>query len=95
MWALIDEMLTSLKKEKAVVDDVLSIPKDCVGQYTLDGSNVAFRVPRLLVHRVESDIHQVSNSFSFLLNCMGFFPSARGVITYVFFKKKNFRDNKR
>lgn len=58
MWTLIMEMLTSLKKEKEAVDSVL---EDCAGQCILDGSNVAFSVPQLLAHRVESDIQQVSN----------------------------------
>ncbi|NXT36630.1 HAUS6 protein, partial [Pelecanoides urinatrix] len=59
MWALIMEMLTSLKKEKEVVDSVLHGLEDCVGQCVLDGTNVVFSVPRLLAHRVESGIHQV------------------------------------
>ncbi|XP_065511512.1 HAUS augmin-like complex subunit 6 isoform X2 [Caloenas nicobarica] len=56
MWTAIMEVLTSLKKEKEVVDSVL---QGCVGQYILDGTDVAFRVPQLLVHRVESDVHQL------------------------------------
>uniref|UniRef100_A0A8B9N545 Uncharacterized protein n=1 Tax=Accipiter nisus TaxID=211598 RepID=A0A8B9N545_9AVES len=56
MWTLIIEMLTSLKKEKQAVDSVL---EDCAGQCILDGTNVAFSVPRLLAHRVESDIQQL------------------------------------
>ncbi|XP_052633355.1 HAUS augmin-like complex subunit 6 [Harpia harpyja] len=55
MWTLIMEMLTSLKKEKEAVDSVL---EDCAGQCVLDGTNVAFSVPQLLAHRVESDIQQ-------------------------------------
>ncbi|KAM7076440.1 HAUS augmin-like complex subunit 6 [Ciconia maguari] len=58
MWTLIVEMLTSLKKEKEVVDSVLDVLEDCVGQCILDGTNIVLRVPRLLAHRVESDIHQ-------------------------------------
>ncbi|NXL07178.1 HAUS6 protein, partial [Mesembrinibis cayennensis] len=59
MWTLIMGMLTSLKKEKEVVDSVLHVLEDCVGQCILDGTNVVFSVPQLLVHRVESDIHQL------------------------------------
>ncbi|KAK1199930.1 HAUS6 protein, partial [Pygoscelis papua] len=59
MWTLIMEMLTSLKKEKEVVDSVLDVLEDCVGQCILDGTNVVFSVPWLLAHRVESDIHQL------------------------------------
>ncbi|XP_009459425.1 PREDICTED: HAUS augmin-like complex subunit 6 [Nipponia nippon] len=59
MWTLIMGMLTSLKKEKEVVDSVLHLLEDCVGQYILDGTNVVFSVPQLLLHRVENDIHQL------------------------------------
>ncbi|XP_054666387.1 HAUS augmin-like complex subunit 6 isoform X1 [Grus americana] len=55
MWTLIMEMLTSLKKEKEVVDSVL---EECDGRCILDGTNVVFSVPELLVHKVENDIHQ-------------------------------------
>ncbi|XP_075597232.1 HAUS augmin-like complex subunit 6 isoform X2 [Balearica regulorum gibbericeps] len=55
MWTLIMEMLTSLKKEKEVVDSVL---EERDGRCILDGTNVVFSVPELLVHKVENDIHQ-------------------------------------
>ncbi|NWV02253.1 HAUS6 protein, partial [Ptilonorhynchus violaceus] len=54
MWTLIVEMLTSLKKEKEVVDSVL---EDCVHPCILDGTDVALSVPGLLTHSVESNIH--------------------------------------
>ncbi|XP_005508209.2 HAUS augmin-like complex subunit 6 isoform X1 [Columba livia] len=56
MWTAIMEVLTSLKKEKEVVDSVL---QGCVGQWILDGTNVTISVPQLLAHRVESDVHQL------------------------------------
>ncbi|NXE78342.1 HAUS6 protein, partial [Cochlearius cochlearius] len=56
MWTFIMEMLTSLKKEKEVVDSVLA---DCVGPCILDGASVVFSVPQLLARRVESDIYQL------------------------------------
>ncbi|XP_027526541.1 HAUS augmin-like complex subunit 6 [Neopelma chrysocephalum] len=52
MWTLIMEMLTSLKKDKEVVDSVL---ENCVHQCILDGTDVVLRVPRLLAHRIQSD----------------------------------------
>ncbi|XP_054040604.1 HAUS augmin-like complex subunit 6 isoform X2 [Rissa tridactyla] len=55
MWTLIMEILTSLAKEKEAVDYVL---EGRVGQYVLDGANVVFKIPRVLAHRVESDVHQ-------------------------------------
>ncbi|NXS15504.1 HAUS6 protein, partial [Mystacornis crossleyi] len=54
MWTLIVEMLTSLKREEEVVDSVL---EDCVHPCILDGTDVVLSVPRLLAHRVESDVH--------------------------------------
>uniref|UniRef100_A0A674HGE6 HAUS augmin like complex subunit 6 n=2 Tax=Taeniopygia guttata TaxID=59729 RepID=A0A674HGE6_TAEGU len=54
MWTLIVEMLTSLKKEKGVVDSVL---EDCVNPCILDGTDVAVSVPGLLTYRIESNIH--------------------------------------
>ncbi|XP_074425271.1 HAUS augmin-like complex subunit 6 isoform X4 [Larus michahellis] len=55
MWTLIMEILTSLAKEKEAVDYVLG---GRVGQYVLDGANVVFKIPWVLAHRVESDVHQ-------------------------------------
>ncbi|NWT60138.1 HAUS6 protein, partial [Erythrocercus mccallii] len=54
MWTLIVEMLTSLRKEKEVVDSVL---EDCVNPRILDGTDVVLSVPGLLTYRVESNIH--------------------------------------
>ncbi|NXQ51974.1 HAUS6 protein, partial [Anthoscopus minutus] len=54
MWTLIVEILTSLKKEKEVVDSVL---EDCVNPCILDGTDVVLRVPGLLTHRVESNLY--------------------------------------
>ncbi|NWS06336.1 HAUS6 protein, partial [Motacilla alba] len=55
MWTLIVEMLTSLKKEKKVVDSVL---EDCVNPCILDGTEVVLSVPALLTFRIESSIHR-------------------------------------
>ncbi|XP_037979879.1 HAUS augmin-like complex subunit 6 isoform X2 [Motacilla alba alba] len=55
MWTLIVEMLTSLKKEKEVVDSVL---EDCVNPCILDGTEVVLSVPALLTFRIESSIHR-------------------------------------
>ncbi|NXL75372.1 HAUS6 protein, partial [Leptocoma aspasia] len=55
MWTLIVEMLTSLKKEKEVVDSVL---EDCVNPCILDGTDVVLNVPGLLTYRVESNIQE-------------------------------------
>ncbi|NWU42540.1 HAUS6 protein, partial [Hylia prasina] len=54
MWTLILEMLTSLKKEKEVVDSVL---EDCVNPCILDGTDVVLCVPALLTDRVESSTY--------------------------------------
>ncbi|NXP58102.1 HAUS6 protein, partial [Chloropsis cyanopogon] len=54
MWTLIVEMLTSLKKEKEVVESVL---EDCVNPCILDGTDVFLHVPGLLTYRIESNIY--------------------------------------
>ncbi|NWT19572.1 HAUS6 protein, partial [Vireo altiloquus] len=54
MWTIIVEMLTSLKKEKEIVDSVL---EDCVHPCILDGTDVVLSVPGFLTSRVESEIH--------------------------------------
>ncbi|NXI25800.1 HAUS6 protein, partial [Sterrhoptilus dennistouni] len=54
MWTLVVEMLTSLKKEKEVVDSVL---EDCVNPCILDGTDVVLSVPGLLTYRVETNKH--------------------------------------
>uniref|UniRef100_A0A8C8BHV7 HAUS augmin like complex subunit 6 n=1 Tax=Otus sunia TaxID=257818 RepID=A0A8C8BHV7_9STRI len=58
MWTLTMEMLTSLKKEKEIVDSVLDVLEGSVDQCILDGTNVVFSVPQLLARRIESDMHQ-------------------------------------
>ncbi|NXH78249.1 HAUS6 protein, partial [Hydrobates tethys] len=59
MWTLIMETLTSLKKEKEVVDSVLDVLENRVVQCILDGTKVVFSVPWVMAHRIESGIHQV------------------------------------
>ncbi|NWH84516.1 HAUS6 protein, partial [Aegithalos caudatus] len=54
MWTLIVETLTSLKKEKEIVDSVL---EDGVNSRVLDGTDVVLSVPGLLTYRVESNIY--------------------------------------
>ncbi|NXI97426.1 HAUS6 protein, partial [Psophia crepitans] len=51
MWALILEMLNSLKKEKEIVDSVF---EDCDSQCVLDGTDVVLHVPEVLSCRVHS-----------------------------------------
>ncbi|KQK78853.1 hypothetical protein AAES_110351 [Amazona aestiva] len=55
MWLLIMEMLTSLKKEKEVVDSVLDILENRV---ILDGTKVVVSVPQFLSYGVENDVYQ-------------------------------------
>ncbi|NWT05778.1 HAUS6 protein, partial [Mionectes macconnelli] len=60
MWTHIMEMLTSLKKDKEVVDSVL---ENCDQQCILDGSDVVLRLPRLLVQKIESDSNFTGNIY--------------------------------
>ncbi|XP_065518850.1 HAUS augmin-like complex subunit 6 isoform X2 [Lathamus discolor] len=55
MWTLLMGMLTSLKKEKEVVDSVLDGLGDGV---ILDGTKVVFSVPQFLSYRVEKDVYR-------------------------------------
>ncbi|XP_051657401.1 HAUS augmin-like complex subunit 6 isoform X1 [Manacus candei] len=60
MWTLIMEMLTSLKKDKEVVDSIL---ENCAHQCILDGTDVVLRVPGLLTHRIENDEGFIENVY--------------------------------
>nr|XP_009675301.1 PREDICTED: HAUS augmin-like complex subunit 6 isoform X1 [Struthio camelus australis] len=56
MWTFIMDTLTSLEKEKEIVESVL---EGRVDQYTLDGTNVALSVPQLLADKVESEMYKL------------------------------------
>ena len=56
MWASVNETLMFLEEEREVVSSVLSL----VNQYTLDGTNVAINIPRLLLEKIEKQMCQVS-----------------------------------
>ncbi|KAL8203106.1 UNVERIFIED_CONTAM: hypothetical protein K2H54_039940 [Gekko kuhli] len=62
MWALIIEILKLLQKERQVVDSVVSGHE---GQYILDGTSTTVSVPRLLLEKVEKEMHrlQVGNIY--------------------------------
>ncbi|XP_066224345.1 HAUS augmin-like complex subunit 6 isoform X1 [Saccopteryx leptura] len=55
LWASVNETLLFLEKEREVVSSVLSL----ADQYTLDGTNVAINVPRLLLDKIEKQICQL------------------------------------
>ncbi|XP_043422161.1 HAUS augmin-like complex subunit 6 [Prionailurus bengalensis] len=55
LWASVNETLTFLEKEREVVNAVLSL----VNQYTLDGTNVAIDIPRLLLDKIEKQMGQL------------------------------------
>lgn len=57
MWTSIMETLNSLRNERAVVDSVV---EGHVDQYTLDGTDAAVNVPRILLEKVEKDMHKVT-----------------------------------
>ncbi|NWH61476.1 HAUS6 protein, partial [Geococcyx californianus] len=59
MWTCIMEVLTSMKKEKELVDSVLDALQGCVAHCILDGKKVVFRVPQLLACRVEGGIDKL------------------------------------
>ncbi|XP_024414105.2 HAUS augmin-like complex subunit 6 [Desmodus rotundus] len=55
LWGSVNETLLFLEKEREVVSSVLSL----VNQYTLDGTNVAINVPRLLLDKIEKQMCQL------------------------------------
>ncbi|XP_058421851.1 HAUS augmin-like complex subunit 6 isoform X2 [Diceros bicornis minor] len=55
LWASVNETLMFLEKEREVVTSVLSL----VNQYTLDGTNVAINIPRLLLDKIEEQMCQL------------------------------------
>uniref|UniRef100_A0A8C0IUK1 HAUS augmin like complex subunit 6 n=1 Tax=Chelonoidis abingdonii TaxID=106734 RepID=A0A8C0IUK1_CHEAB len=55
-WASVMETLTSLEKEKEVVDSVVD---GHVDQYALDGTNVTISVPRLLLDKIENQMYKL------------------------------------
>ncbi|KAM9138218.1 HAUS augmin-like complex subunit 6 [Pangshura tecta] len=55
-WASVMETLTSLEKEKEVVDSVVD---GHVDQYALDGTNVTINVPRLLLDKIENQMYKL------------------------------------
>uniref|UniRef100_A0A8C0HDU7 HAUS augmin like complex subunit 6 n=1 Tax=Chelonoidis abingdonii TaxID=106734 RepID=A0A8C0HDU7_CHEAB len=56
LWASVMETLTSLEKEKEVVDSVVD---GHVDQYALDGTNVTISVPRLLLDKIENQMYKL------------------------------------
>ncbi|XP_036594791.1 HAUS augmin-like complex subunit 6 isoform X2 [Trichosurus vulpecula] len=57
MWDSVMETLTFLEKEIEVVNSVIT---GHVDQYTLDGTGVAIKVPRLLLDRIEKQMYHLS-----------------------------------
>ncbi|XP_041116572.1 HAUS augmin-like complex subunit 6 [Polyodon spathula] len=54
LWACLNEVISHLEEEKEVVDSVV---KGNVDQYTLDGTGVSVKVPRLLLEKIENSVH--------------------------------------
>ncbi|XP_006741914.1 HAUS augmin-like complex subunit 6 [Leptonychotes weddellii] len=54
LWASVNETLMYLEKEREVVNAVLNL----VNQHTLDGTNVAINIPRLLLDKIEKQMCQ-------------------------------------
>ncbi|KAL1777459.1 HAUS augmin-like complex subunit 6 [Sigmodon hispidus] len=54
LWTSVNETLMFLEKEREIVSSVFSLVNQC----TLDGTNVAVNIPRLLLDRIEEQICQ-------------------------------------
>lgn len=55
LWALVNETLTFLEKEREVINSVLTL----VNQYELDGTKVVINIPSLLLDKIEKQICQL------------------------------------
>lgn len=56
LWSAVDDMLSALKEEQRAVACVLKGDSD---QYALDGANMALRIPRVLLEKIERLPQQV------------------------------------
>lgn len=56
LWSSIDGVLSALEEERRVVGSVI---RGDVDQYTLDGTDLALKIPRVLLERIEQLSHLV------------------------------------
>ncbi|XP_019410444.1 PREDICTED: HAUS augmin-like complex subunit 6 isoform X9 [Crocodylus porosus] len=56
MWTTVTETFAGLEKEKEVVDSVV---KGHFDQYTLDATDIAISVPRLLLDKIENEMYRL------------------------------------
>ncbi|XP_064796690.1 HAUS augmin-like complex subunit 6 [Oncorhynchus masou masou] len=54
LWSSMDGVLSTLEEERRVVESVI---RGDVDQYTLDGTDLALKIPRLLLERIEQLCH--------------------------------------
>ncbi|KAM6170098.1 HAUS augmin-like complex subunit 6 [Rhynchocyon petersi] len=55
LWASVNETLMFLEREREIVSSVLNF----VNQYSLDGTNIAINIPRLLLEKIEKQVCQL------------------------------------
>ncbi|XP_045145242.1 HAUS augmin-like complex subunit 6 isoform X2 [Echinops telfairi] len=55
LWALVNEMIVFLEREREVVGSVLNL----VNQYSLDGTDMSVSIPRLLLDTIEKQVCQL------------------------------------
>ncbi|XP_078070029.1 HAUS augmin-like complex subunit 6 isoform X2 [Mustelus asterias] len=60
MWNIVMDTLSKLEKEKEVID---SLVEGRVDLYTLDGTDVTFKVPRQLIIKVEDEAAQIGDLY--------------------------------
>lgn len=56
LWSSMDGVLSTLEEERRVVESVI---RGDVDQYTLDGTDLALKIPRVLLERIEQLSHLV------------------------------------
>ncbi|XP_030635058.1 HAUS augmin-like complex subunit 6 [Chanos chanos] len=83
LWATVDTVLSTLEKERAVVESVV---QGNVDQYTLDGSDLSVKIPHVLLERMEklSHLSSVGNVYEagrpVLLSLLGLLNEALGLL---------------
>ena len=56
LWSFMDGVLSTLEEERRVVESVI---RGDVDQYTMDGTDLALKIPRVLLEQIEQLSHLV------------------------------------
>ena len=68
LWSSINGVLSTLEEERRVVECVIG---GGVDQYTLDGTGLALKIPRVLLERIEQLSHLVRSTKNDIVAFLG------------------------